>query len=160
MAALDLLRAGLQAQGFEALSGSIPAGFAHLAAKDHWGSVATAGLLAADGMSEAALRDYAAAFHELVLAQRARTGGLVVRGGREVQLGSFGVLVAVFERGAPQGLVATAQDCKRMEARAKAGAVVWCADAPLRKVHKHKGLPLALAPSAKSLEDALRGGLA
>lgn len=158
--ALDVLAQALRAQGFQPLPRElpVPAGLGFVGAKDHWGSVATCALAAADGLRPEGIARLAADFHALVQAQVAHAGSLaIVRPlGRpaDVRLGSFGVLALVFERGCPPGALAAARAAKRV-ADGKATTLVWAVDAPLRKVHPHKGLPFGVVPKARDLEAAL-----
>jgi hypothetical protein len=161
MAAVQVLAlALLQERGYTPLQGGDRAGLDFLAAKDHWGSVLTLGMLRADGLAPSDLARRAEAFHALVAAQRAHAATLVVRptlgASHEVALGSFGILLLVHEGGAPPGAVEHARGLKRGGLREKTSSLVWTVDAPLRRVWGHRGLPLAgLDPPRRWVEQVL-----
>jgi len=169
MAALENLQRALVAdKGYRPLDADLqaktglqaPAGLDWVGLGDTWGSVASVALVRADALSVQDIAARAEAYWGLVNAQRAFAGKLVMGRGigkpAEVGLGSFGVLAFVFENGPGPGLVEAVQGAKRGSMRDKTQLVAWSVDAPLRKVHGHKGLPLAVQPPRKWMEGVLQ----
>lgn len=163
MPAVDLLTRALAAEGYQPMTrapgGVLPEGFAWLAGKEHWGSIAAVGLVRADGLRPDALAARAAAFHQLLAALRPMAGTLTIQppvgAAADIKLAAFGVVVFVHEGGAEPEAVAAAQRLRHGSAR-EALTLAWTVDAPLGKVHAHKGLPLSVPPGKKVLEQALR----
>lgn len=158
MSAVNVIEAALVGQkGFDRLEPGrlaqegFPADlFDFVGSKEHWGSVATVAVVKADGMGRLDLKERAEAFHVLVQDLKDRAGRLVVHGalgtGAEVQLGSFGVLIFVFEQGVDAGTAAVIADLKRGSTLEKEHTVCWTVDASSDHVHRHRGFPVLMHP--------------
>lgn len=164
MPALDVLAQALAREGYAPLQpapGHAPLeGYRFLGAREHWGSISAVGLFPADGLDIAALDRRVADLHALAHALTPLAGHLTVQPlvgkGTEVKLGVFAVAIAVFEGGAPPEAVDHLRRSRGGGLRDRAKALAWAVDGPLGKCWDHRGLPFAVAPGRRWVEQALR----
>jgi len=131
-----------------------------------WASIASIGLVKADGISEQEINGLCETFYSFTkslkkFAPRMKmyAGGLVglmLSQKFGTKLSSIGLLCFVFEKGCKESLISFIQNQKFIRAWSNIYAVSWVLDAQNVKVHKHHGLPWAgMYPGEKYLEGLL-----
>lgn len=133
-------------------------GFVFVGAREYWGSVASIGLVQADGLTEDEIKTLCERFFAITKSLKKYANVLVVhtlKGSGAVQLGSFGLLCFVYENGCSRDLIEFIQKQKRGSASEKHYAVYWVLDPSARQVHTHRWFPLSVFPGKKYLRSLL-----
>jgi hypothetical protein len=117
--------------------------------REYWGSMMTLAILQADGLPEATVREHAQTLQHFASGILPLAGSLRTSGGVAAKLGSFGLLVLVFEGGCAEPAVSALRRIRFGSGWQKDYVVVWIADLLARQVHKHRGLPFTIYPGLR-----------
>jgi hypothetical protein len=154
----DIGRALVEQRGFTAVKDAVlPDGstleidaYGFVGVRPYWGSMLACGLLAVRGEDDERVSRRAEEFFRFSSSLREFAGS--VNGTR---LGGFGLLVIISDGPTSPRFRKVVASQKRGSAWRKDYCLVWLLDHALRRVHRHRGFPLAMYPGRRFFESLL-----